>query len=629
MDGVVKDEQNNQLKRWLIGGMVAVLLAVHASLVLYSLRRNFVTVDEVGHLAAGVAHWETGDFGPYRVNPPLVRLLATLPVMAARPATDYKNLRDFPGERSEWPLGQDFVKANAARYFDLLCLARLAGVIWSVLGGLLIFCWGRQLYGTGGGFLSLFLCCFSPTILAFAQLIVPDVPATVAGLAATYAFRHYLRGPSWERALLAGLLLGIAQLTKYTLLILYGVWPLLVLLWLFGPEGAALRRAGWSKLIFQGLLIVLSSIYIINAGYAFEGTFKRLRDYLFVSRLFAGEPSDRHPLYQGELYGNRFRDTWMGRLLVPLPENFVRGIDVQRVDFEKGLHSYLAGEWRRKGEGGWWYYYLYALAVKVPLGIWILVLTNFVLTLGGARCCASWCAEAILILPAAAIFVFVSSQTGFNHHMRYVLPLFPFVMVSTGKLAYFVRLSYWPFALAILISLSWAVASCLSVYPHTLSYFNELAGGPENGSAHLVDSNIDWGQDLLELKDWLDQHPECRPLHLAYFGLVDPRIIGIDFTLPPPGPLGLQSTDNFTAAQVGPQPGWYAVSVNFVRGLEFSAPNGQGGFHHNPLHSLEYFQFFKPVARAGYSILIYHITLDEANAMRRQLGLEEIQAEQP
>jgi hypothetical protein len=634
LDSAVKDcssadiPPSGRQNRWLTGGMVTVLLLIHACLVLYSLRHNFATVDEVGHLAAGVAHWKTGDFSPYRVNPPLVRMLATLPVMVAKPETDYSHPRDIPGERSEWPLGQKIMKANAPRYFDLLCLARLAGVLWSVLGGLLVFCWACELYGTGGGFLALFLWCLCPTILAFAQFIVPDVPATVAGLAATYAFWRYLRGPSWERALLAGFLLGIAQLTKFTLLVLYGVWPLLGLLWLFCPEGAVLRRAGWRRLTIHGSMVALASLYVVNAGYSFEGSFKQLGDYPFVSRLFAGAPPEGFRRYEGGLYGNRFHETLLDHMIVPLPADFVRGIDVQRIDFEKGLNSYLAGVWRREGEGGWWYYYLYALAVKVPLGTWVLVLANLVLSIGHARCRVSWRDEAALALPATAILALVSSQTGFNHHMRYVLPIFPFVMVSTGKLAYFVRVSCWPATLTILSLLGWAAVSCLSVYPHTMSYFNELAGGPENGSAHLVDSNIDWGQDLLALKDWLDQHPECRPLHLAYFGLVDPRILGIDFALPPPGPTASQP---YSSAQVhlGPRPGWYAVSVNFVRGLEFSAPDGRGGLRLNSLHALEYFQWFTPVARAGYSILIYHISLDAANAVRRQLGLEEIQAERP
>jgi 4-amino-4-deoxy-L-arabinose transferase-like glycosyltransferase len=616
-------------RRWLTGGVVAALLLIHASLIFYSLQHNFATVDEVGHLASGVAHWETGDFAPYRVNPPLVRMLAVLPLMAAKPSTDYSHLRDAPGERPEWQLGQDFIKANSGRYFDLLCLARLAGVAWSLLGGLLVYCWACELYGTRGGFLALVLWCFSPTILAFSQLMVPDVPAAVAGLAATYAFWRYMRQPSWTGAFVAGTLLGIAQLTKYTLLVLYGVWPLLVVLRLFRAEGATLRRAGWRTLAAHAVIVVLTSIYIINMGYSFRGSCRHLGDYPFVSRLFAGAPPDGRRSYEGGLYGNRFRDTWMDRPIVPLPEDYLRGIDLQRIDFEKGFPSYLAGEWHRADQGGWWYYYLYALAVKIPLGVWGLLLANVMLTLARARCSASWCAEAMLALPALAILVLVSSQTGFNHHMRYILPMFPFVMVSTGKLAYYVRAECRMVGAAVLVLLVWSMGSTLSVYPHTLSYFNEAAGGPRNGAAHLVDSNIDWGQDLLYLKDWLRQHPECRPLHLAYFGLVDPRIVGIEFTLPPPGSTAPQPADRSSRDHLGPQPGFYAISVNFVHGLEFSAPDGRGKLHYNSLGTFEYFQAFSPIGRAGYSILIYHITHEQANAVRSQWGLEELQSENP
>ena len=108
-----------------------------------------------------------------------------------------------------------------------------------------------------------------------------------------------------------------------------------------------------------------------------------------------------------------------------------------------------------------------------------------------------------MLLPAAVVLVLVSSQTGFNHHMRYILPIFPFVFVATGKLAYFFRSDRPWTRLAILALLGWAVFSSLRVYPHSMSYFNELAGGPENGHNYLVDSNIDWGQDLLELRDWV------------------------------------------------------------------------------------------------------------------------------
>ena len=141
--------------------------------------------------------------------------------------------------------------------------------------------------------------------------------------------------------------------------------------------------------------------------------------------------------------------------------------------------------------------------------------------------------------PAMAILGFVSSQTGFSHHMRYTsCPLFfPFVIIATSKVACFVQTGHRLAGVLVVPCLLWAVASSMLIYPHSLSYFNETAGGPENGHAHLLDSNIDWGQDLLYLKDWLDKHPEAYPLGSAYFNTVDPGTVGNpEFELPAVGP---------------------------------------------------------------------------------------------
>jgi hypothetical protein len=170
-----------------------------------------------------------------------------------------------------------------------------------------------------------------------------------------------------------------------------------------------------------------------------------------------------------------------------------------------------------------------------------------------------------------------------------------------------------PTALAAAGALAWSVASSLWVYPHSLSYFNEAAGGPAKGPAHLVDSNIDWGQDLFYLKEWLDEHPDARPLGLACFGGFDPRVAGIEFTLPPKGPKqGQPEIDN-----VGPQPGWYAISVNILRGREFSLPNGRGELAPAGQGDYSYFLSFQPVARAGYSIYIYHLTAEDCERVSR------------
>ena len=132
----------------------------------------------------------------------------------------------------------------------------------------------------------------------------------------------------------------------------------------------------------------------------------------------------------------------------------------------------------------------------------------------------------------------------------------------------------------------------MAVYPHSLSYFNEFTGGPTVGHWHLINSNVDWGQDLFHLKKWLDAHPEANPVHLAYFGTIDPLLAGIDYSLPP--------LDR-------PQPGWHAVSVQLLRIPDRAVFNGHGGQQHVSAARYDYFWKLTPVARAGYSIYIYHV----------------------
>jgi hypothetical protein len=286
-------------------------------------------------------------------------------------------------------------------------------------------------------------------------------------------------------------------------------------------------------------------------------------------------------------------------LRFPLPANYVLGIDQTKAELERGKACYLRGQWKH---GGWWYYYLYALGIKEPLGIWTLAL----LTICARRFCrgyrAPWEDELMLALPAAAILVLLSSQTGFAT-LRYLLPAFPFAFIWLGQFARSVSFKHWWLAGLGAAAVIWSVASSLSVYPHCLAYFNELVGGPTGGHAHLVDSNIDWGQDLLYLKRWLDEHPRARPLRLAYSGIVDPRLAGIEFRLPPKSP----DSSAETASPPTLSPGGYAVSVNVMRGLPAPIPNGDGGWQQTRSGDYSYFLEMEPAAVAGQTIYIFDI----------------------
>jgi hypothetical protein len=201
-------------------------------------------------------------------------------------------------------------------------------------------------------------------------------------------------------------------------------------------------------------------------------------------------------------------------------------------------------------------------------------------------------------------------------------------------------------ATGVILALAWSAGSSLSIYPHSLSYFNELAAvlptpadasypqplvesdegrgivatidraisaGPRNGPRHLLDSNIDWGQDLFYLKDWLDAHSDVKLDGLVCNGSYPTKLVGIPVTPSPvSGPQGEQHGADAADNQLGPKPGWYALSVNNIYGRD---------------RQHRYFLNFQPAAMAGYSIYVYHITLDEANRVRKKLGMLELAGE--
>jgi hypothetical protein len=396
-------------------------------------------------------------------------------------------------------------------------------------------------------------------------------------------------------------------LTKFTMLVLYVAWPVVWLLrrpW--RSSGGHHDGGGPLVLAGQALLMLALSVVLLNAGYGFQGTGRRLGSFDFTSRSLAGDLSDSSSPHASD---NRFRGTWLGGVPLPLPEDYVSGIDLQRRDFDGGRDCYLAGRWQHPG---WWYYYLYALVVKEPIGALGLVTWAVALALARHPSAARPADEAALYVPAVAILALVSSQTGLNEHVRYVLPAFPFLAVATGKLASFLSRDRLREGAAVLVLLGWSVAGSLSVYPHSMSYFNEAAGGPENGHRHLAGSNVDYGQDLLFLRDWLDRHPDVGELGLAYYNIVDPALFGISYRLPPPGRPRWLAPELGYPHSFGPRSGYFAVSVNLLVGMKGTVPDGEGGTR--PIAREDYYEYFRdlrPVARAGYSILIYRIHPDQ------------------
>lgn len=510
---------------------IASLLAIQAGLLAYSATRHSPTQLEPALLASGISHLQFGRFELYRVNPPLVRIMAALPVLAVGCETDWSRYYDGPGSRAEFPVGEDFIKANGPASIHLFVYARWACIPFNLIGAYVACRWASELYrSTAAGFVTLTLYVFEPNLLAHGELITPDGACTAFGILAGYAFWRWLKQPTWVRSLFAGVALGLAELSKMSWLILFGAWPLLWLMWRWteakqletreprverqkenegSPSLNTERRIPSNPPpLVQLATICVVAIYIINMGYLFDGFGTRLREFQFVSTSLTG-------LDKSGIPGNRFRDSWRGDLPVPLPMQYVLGFDRQKKDLEDfGQKSYLCGEWR---DGGWWYYYLYGLLVKVPCGTLVLIVLVVLTRILGHKGGAPLRDELVLLAPAVVLLLVVSSQTEFNIHMRYVFPALGMLLIFLGQAAVFSLARRFSFVNVISSSLiGYSAVSALLVYPHHLAYFNEFVGGPKNGHQHLLGSSVDWGQDFLYLRDWCNNKQPPERCFLVY-----------------------------------------------------------------------------------------------------------------
>ncbi len=558
--------------------LLACLLVVQSLLLAWSGYRHGPGYDEPAHLASGVIHWRLGRYEPYRVNPPLVRMVAAIPLVISGVDAVQTSFDVRPGTRSEFRLGSQMMQAEKRRFLWLLALGRWACLPFAWVGLVVCYLWASQLYGAKAGLAAAALWTFSPNILAHAQLVTPDAGAAAVGLAACYAFSRWLQCGGWSRALLAGAWFALALLCKTTWILLLGVWPML-LVWALVRRRTYAPETPRIALATQFLATLLTALLLLNAGYRFTGTGTRLGDYDFVSETLSGipQPDNRLRRRRPTQSGNRFEDTWLGRIPLPLPRDFVQGIDEQKRDFERNMPAYLAGKIKR---GGRWYFYLYAAAIKIPVATWLLVLLSLAVgTISIAK--RTGAASTVpLAVPAVALLVFVSSQTGINQHSRYALPALPFLLiVASGAMRDGSTVASLLRTKIGIVLVALAAAESLAVYPHSLSFFNLAVGGPTKGYQHLgvpePDSNLDWGLDITYLDEWLRRHPTARPLYADIDSIMPLSVLDIDAKPP----------------ELSLEPGWYAISVGaLVRRQRYQA-----------LTEME------PVERFGYTIYLYHV----------------------
>lgn len=545
------------------------MMAVYVALLGWGCYVHSPIADEPAYLASGISHWTAGHFELCKVSPPLVRLIAAIPVVAFSDADC--SLEDVPISnqfRSEHIAGYRFAQLNGSKSFWYFTLARWACIPFAVLGATVCFVWARALFGIAAGFAALTLWCFSPAVLAHAQMMNADTGVTSLSVATGYFAWRWSQQMTPGRALVLGISLGLAILAKTNAVVLF---PTLVI-------GSVCYRLLCRDLrlktqIAHLSLALLASIYIINLGYGGVGSFQKLKDLRLGSQFFAG---DHSAIGKYAFYGS-----FLDHVPVPLPAAFVEGIDLQKQDFENsnsGILTYLRGEWY---DHSWWWYYFYVVAVKEPIAFGLLLFAAAIVLVFN-RIPHRKDLVCFVVLPAATLFATACTQTGFGAGIRYVLPAFPFAFVLASGL-FSTNLQWATRAISAVVLTTGALLS-LSIYPHSLCYFNWFGGGPNQGHFHLIDSNMEWGQNLLFVKDWVDQHQHEEDIFVAQWSFYPVEPYGIEFREPEirggePIPVGT-----------------YLISTNYLRGNR-----------HMGKMELRRFLDWTPDERIGYTTYVYRV----------------------
>jgi 4-amino-4-deoxy-L-arabinose transferase-like glycosyltransferase len=567
---------------------VGLLLVVAAGLMIGAMRQESATVDETVFLSAGWSYWQGYRYRLNPEHPPLLQLIAAAPLtMLGVKLTPYGEglltghvMADTAGRWNQqdngeparaaelfprgpnfyhYPEDEEFVFGGILIYGGqndaerLMFWGRIPEVLLTLVTALLVLLWARRLQGDAAGLLAAAMFLLNPVMLAYGHIVQSDIGMALAFPLSCWMFARLLEAPSVRRAVWAGLALGLALAIKYTAVIL---GPTFAVLWLVDRW----RHRGAQPTALKHVLIVAACAWgMILALYIPHWSPAPPIDSAMAAKL--GVPH------------------WFIALRpILIPAEYFKGAAITLLHASGGNEAYLNGRW---SHSGWWYYFPLAFAMKTPVPFLIFVGAGIALATrsrGELRLAelAAWVGAFVYLLSA------MCSKADIG--VRHILPVYPLVSIGSACLlvrwAGQVRRARQRLAGWIVVALPVASLVCVALaYPGFICYMNRLAGGTGHGYEHLLDSNYDWGQDVIRLRRFLDEHGIGK-IYLQYFGTqaaIEYYGIANDFV------------GSDAAKQI--QEGYLVVSVEALMRPEWEWLR----------------QSHQPVARVGYTLFVYHI----------------------
>jgi hypothetical protein len=205
-----------------------------------------------------------------------------------------------------------------------------------------------------------------------------------------------------------------------------------------------------------------------------------------------------------------------------LPESYILGLaDVQNVG--ESTTTYIFGQVHMHGV---WYYFPTLLTLKWTMGTLLLLgLAVWAYVSGRIRRPR----EVFFLIVPAAVYFTIAAAGPLNLGVRHILPVFPFAfaLIGAAMSRLIERRRTWIWVVGALL-LAHAVES-LAAYPNYLPFANLFWGGSSKTNLYFTDSAVDWGQELVQVKEWTDRN-NVKDCAFAYYA--SPVLLPSDYGIP-------------------------------------------------------------------------------------------------
>ena len=513
--------------------LASVLVSILFAQLMTHARSASIIFDEGPHIAAGYTYLRTGDLRlqPVHIHPPLANVLAAMPLLLQPDLPD-------PRRIDGWEIAS-LSAVTDATVWQYPCPARMAlaarlPITWmTLLLAAVVGRWAADLWGPRGGLLALLLLALDPHIIAHGSLVTTDMAVTLWGTTALFLAARALRRPHRGYAVGAGIALGLALASKVSAISLI---PALLILGLLAP----IRLRHRLTAIIGGMALAALTLWAV---------------YGFEFRAVSGFP-------------------------LPLPA--ATHLEIYRSlqsHYRLGHPAFLLGQ---NSDHGWWYYFPVAFALKAPIPTVLLTLAGLI---GKPRFTPQVLRRWAPLVAFPLVYLASTPFSTVNIGYRHLLPVLPFLFILAGRAAR-VRT---PHSVLCILLLVWLALGTWRVAPNYLAFFNELAGGPAGGYRYLVDSNLDWGQNLWQLRDWMRENGVGRVFY-AHYSPARPEVYGVSVDFLPPDWRAVPFTP------LDPAPGVYAIGATVLQGVYTPDVNTYAWFRARP-----------PLDRLGYALFLYRV----------------------